>query len=206
MHTCHATDCEVSVPPEMWGCRTHWFMVPKPIRDRIWRAYRVGQCDDMNPSADYCEAAKDAVIAVAQKEGRVPDTRIYDAFIIDQLSGLALRKALCEALGWKWTNIDCRERSLHGMPPGGDAARDYCAGEPCAPALESDPGVFWPEFEKWALAEGHEWQMSSAKHRLGYSCAIWLYGFTVVLGDGASITEAGCRAWLKALKEKHDRH
>lgn len=56
-------------------------MVPKAIRDRIWATYRHGQCDDKNPSKDYCEAARDAVIAVAQKEGRTPDTRLYDFFI-----------------------------------------------------------------------------------------------------------------------------
>ena len=80
-HSCHATDCRVAVPPEMWGCRRHWFMVPKPIRDRIWRSYRAGQCDDMTPSLEYCMAAKDAVIAVATKENLKPDTRIYDLFL-----------------------------------------------------------------------------------------------------------------------------
>jgi len=80
-HTCHATGCEAKVPPEMWGCRRHWFMVPKLIRDRIWATYRRGQCDDMNPSKEYCLAARDAVIAVAQREGVVPDTAIYDLFL-----------------------------------------------------------------------------------------------------------------------------
>ena len=65
----------------MFACRRHWFMVPKPIRYRIWATYRVGQCDDMNPSAAYCRAARDAVIAVATKEGREPDTALYDMFI-----------------------------------------------------------------------------------------------------------------------------
>ena len=86
-HSCHATDCTTPVPPEMWGCRRHWFMVPKPIRDRIWSAYRAGQCDDMNPSADYCQAARDAVVAVATKEGRVPDTTLYDLFLAEARRG-----------------------------------------------------------------------------------------------------------------------
>ena len=80
-HHCHATGCTLSVPPTMWGCRRHWFKVPKPIRDRIWATYRAGQCDDMNPSGDYCRAARDAVITVATKEGRIPDTRLYDFFL-----------------------------------------------------------------------------------------------------------------------------
>lgn len=80
-HHCHATACKVEVLPQMWGCRRHWFMVPKPVRDRIWRFYRVGQCDDMNPSDSYCQAAKDAVVAVARKEGIEPDTRLYDIWL-----------------------------------------------------------------------------------------------------------------------------
>lgn len=35
----------------------------------------------MNPSKEYCLAAKNAVIAVAKKERLVPDTQLYDAFL-----------------------------------------------------------------------------------------------------------------------------
>jgi hypothetical protein len=55
-------------------------MVPRAMQARIWAAYRAGQCDDMNPSAEYCQAARNAVIAVAQKEGIEPDTVLYDMF------------------------------------------------------------------------------------------------------------------------------
>lgn len=80
-HHCHVTACTVPVLPTMFACKKHWYMVPKPIRDRIWDNYRDGQCDDMNPSKAYCEAARDAVIAVAVKEGIEPDVRLYDAFL-----------------------------------------------------------------------------------------------------------------------------
>lgn len=80
-HTCHATACTSKVPPVMWGCRKHWFMVPLSIRNRILLTYRPGQCDDMNPSRPYLLAAKDAVIAVATREGIKPDTRLYDQFL-----------------------------------------------------------------------------------------------------------------------------
>jgi hypothetical protein len=82
-HTCHATGCNAAVPPEMWGCKKHWFMVPKPLRDRIWATYRVGQCDDMNPSRAYLETARQAVIAVARREGITPDTLLYDHFLAE---------------------------------------------------------------------------------------------------------------------------
>lgn len=80
-HRCHMTECDTPVPREMFACRRHWFMIPKPIRDRIWATYREGQCDDMNPSQEYCLVAKEAVIAVARKEGIEPDTRLYDRFL-----------------------------------------------------------------------------------------------------------------------------
>ena len=79
-HTCHATNSTTPVPPTMWGCRKHWSMVPMAIRKRILATYRSGQCDDLSPSAEYCQAARDAVIAVAEKEGIEPDTVLYDMF------------------------------------------------------------------------------------------------------------------------------
>jgi len=24
------------VPPKMWGCKKHWFKLPKSLRDKIW--------------------------------------------------------------------------------------------------------------------------------------------------------------------------
>lgn len=80
-HTCHATDCKRRVPPQMWGCARHWYMVPPRIRSRIWAAFRPGQCDDKRPSKEYLEAARDAVVAVAEQEGREPDTRLYDLML-----------------------------------------------------------------------------------------------------------------------------
>lgn len=77
-HTCHATACDVRVPPEMFMCRRHWFSLPKRLRARVWATYRVGQCDDWNISHAYAEAAREAVVFIATKEGREADTRIYD--------------------------------------------------------------------------------------------------------------------------------
>lgn len=59
-HHCHWPGCERQVPPAMWGCKTHWFKLPKALRDRIWRAYRPGQERDQRPSADYLAAAREA--------------------------------------------------------------------------------------------------------------------------------------------------
>lgn len=78
MHTCHATGCNKPVPPEMFMCKKHWFTLPKHLRNRIWKTYRVGQCDDWNISKEYSEAAKECVRYIAQLEGIEPDVRIYE--------------------------------------------------------------------------------------------------------------------------------
>jgi hypothetical protein len=84
-HTCHAVGCNAKVPPEMLMCRRHWFMVPQKLRNAAWGTYRTGQCDDWRPSAEYCDAAKAAVLAVAEKEGLTvasddPKVTLYDMF------------------------------------------------------------------------------------------------------------------------------
>lgn len=58
-HTCHWPGCNKAVPPKLWGCKPHWFRLPKPLRDRIWATYRPGQEIDKRPSADYVQAADD---------------------------------------------------------------------------------------------------------------------------------------------------
>lgn len=59
-HHCHWPGCGKQVPPAMWGCQTHWFLLPKRIRDRIWRAFNPGQEVNMRPSREYVEAARAA--------------------------------------------------------------------------------------------------------------------------------------------------
>lgn len=59
-------------------CRRHWFSLPRDLRNKIWRTYRVGQCDDWNITHEYAEAARECVTYIATKEGKTPDTRVYD--------------------------------------------------------------------------------------------------------------------------------
>ena len=58
-HTCHWPGCETRVPPAMWGCKGHWFALPKRLRDRIWATYRRGQEVTKTPSPEYMEAARE---------------------------------------------------------------------------------------------------------------------------------------------------
>jgi hypothetical protein len=59
-HHCHWPGCEKQVPPAMWGCKAHWFMLPLAIRTAIWNAYKPGQEKTMTPSRAYVDAAQDA--------------------------------------------------------------------------------------------------------------------------------------------------
>jgi hypothetical protein len=57
-HHCHWIGCENEVPPRMWGCKEHWFRLPKVLRDLIWATYRPGQEITKNPSPEYIAAAQ----------------------------------------------------------------------------------------------------------------------------------------------------
>lgn len=52
----------------MWGCRQHWFRIPKRLRDRIWATYRPGQEIDKQPSPGYRAAARDVQAWIAALE------------------------------------------------------------------------------------------------------------------------------------------
>lgn len=58
-HTCHWPGCTRQVPPAMWGCKPHWFRLPRHLRDAIWRTFRPGQEVDQTPSRDYVAAARE---------------------------------------------------------------------------------------------------------------------------------------------------
>jgi hypothetical protein len=43
----------------MWGCKSHWFKLPKVLRDHIWATYVPGQEVSKTPSMEYLTAAHD---------------------------------------------------------------------------------------------------------------------------------------------------
>lgn len=57
-HMCHWPGCPTPVPPAMWGCKKHWFMLPKKLRDYIWETYVPGQEITKTPSLAYLDAAR----------------------------------------------------------------------------------------------------------------------------------------------------
>lgn len=58
IHHCHWPDCTIQVPAAMWGCRIHWYRLPRQLRNLIWATYVPGQEVTMTPSAEYLEAAR----------------------------------------------------------------------------------------------------------------------------------------------------
>lgn len=67
-HICHAHGCNVEVPPKMFMCRKHWFMLPADMRSQVWHCYREGQEVEGNPSREYVEIAKACVVWIKNKE------------------------------------------------------------------------------------------------------------------------------------------
>ena len=56
-HTCHWPDCKTPVPPKLWGCRAHWYSLPRSLRDEIWLHYAPGQEINGTPSEAYVDVA-----------------------------------------------------------------------------------------------------------------------------------------------------
>lgn len=82
-HTCHWVGCNKEVPPSMWGCKSHWFRLPRFIRDRIWATYRTGQEITKTPSKSYLVAASAARkwIELAGEFGDKMATEQFQKFI-----------------------------------------------------------------------------------------------------------------------------
>ena len=50
---CHWPTCTNPVQPKLWGCKYHWFKLPKRLRDKIWHSYVPGQEIRKDPSDKY---------------------------------------------------------------------------------------------------------------------------------------------------------
>jgi hypothetical protein len=45
----------------MWGCKDHWFKLPKALRDKVWATYRAGQEEDLSKVSKQYLAVADEV-------------------------------------------------------------------------------------------------------------------------------------------------
>lgn len=59
-HMCHWPSCRRIIPVKLFMCTPHWKQLPQVHRDAIFKAYRVGQEIDKNPSREYVTAARSA--------------------------------------------------------------------------------------------------------------------------------------------------
>lgn len=57
------------MPPAMWGCRAHWFKLPKALRDRVWAAYVPGQEKRLDPSSEYLVVAREVQAWIEANHG-----------------------------------------------------------------------------------------------------------------------------------------
>ena len=63
-HNCPAARCTRRVAAHQLMCRPHWYMVPKPLRDAVYDAYRGGLA---GRSPAHRAAVTDAIGAVNAK-------------------------------------------------------------------------------------------------------------------------------------------
>lgn len=68
-HTCHWNGCQVHVPPKLFMCKSHWFKLPKALRDRVWDAYVPGQEQRLDPSDDYLAVAHEVQAWIEEHYG-----------------------------------------------------------------------------------------------------------------------------------------
>jgi hypothetical protein len=68
---CRANECGIAIDAKLLMCGKHWRLVPESLRRGVWRHYRDGQRID-TATAEYFQAAAEAVEAVARAEGKDP--------------------------------------------------------------------------------------------------------------------------------------
>lgn len=76
----------------MWGCREHWFGLPKKIRDAIWREYRPGQERDKQPSYRYLAVQRLAVMHTAFKPHDEAAANICQKYLYEAVAYATMAK------------------------------------------------------------------------------------------------------------------
>lgn len=66
---CPVDGCVERHDRKMLMCRKHWYSVPKPLRDALWKAYR----EEGVLSDEYIEARQACIGAAEQKEAEAND-------------------------------------------------------------------------------------------------------------------------------------
>lgn len=89
----------------MWGCRTHWYALPRKIRDAVYREYRPGQENDKQPSPRYMAVQRLAVAHTAFRP-------------FDEAAAYVAAQYIIEALAWRERAIQAGQGDpLEGLLP-----------------------------------------------------------------------------------------
>src|SRR3546814_18329971 len=115
--TCAAPKCRTIVEAGKLMCKGHWFSVPKPLRDDVWRTWReaqknwrgkTGQEEQLRRIRAYREAVRTAVDAI---EGVPPTPASAMATTANREDG--------QAVAFESGELLCR------FPPAGRVRRTY---------------------------------------------------------------------------------
>ncbi len=70
-HTCHAFGCPIEVPRKMFMGRSHWYQLPKPMRDAVWANYNPGQEQGKaDVTTEYLKVTDQCIKYIREKEGK----------------------------------------------------------------------------------------------------------------------------------------
>lgn len=69
-HPCAALGCVRVIPTAMLMCGPHWRMVPRILQRRVWACHLAGQAPGRDLAGQLSAAARAAIRAVAELEGR----------------------------------------------------------------------------------------------------------------------------------------
>lgn len=69
-HPCPWPECPKRLDRKYWGCGTHWFKLPKALRDKIWGTWGERRKPGGNPQPhiDACAEADRWIEAYLNKE------------------------------------------------------------------------------------------------------------------------------------------
>ncbi len=70
LHKCEWPGCDRVVPYSMWGCRAHWYALPKSLRTCIGHAYRAGINAGNHPTMGYVAAHRAALAWIAERDAK----------------------------------------------------------------------------------------------------------------------------------------
>jgi hypothetical protein len=69
---CPIPGCSSRIDSSRLMCRSHWYLVPREVRDQVWATWRSGQAAF---SRDHQDAVLRAIAAVLAATGRTPGNR-----------------------------------------------------------------------------------------------------------------------------------